>query len=176
MLSQAISELKGQPAAKEIEVRIYVPVNAFIPHNYISDETARLETYRRIAALRSLEEASEVKAALTDIYGTVPPVVKNLIDICRLKILASDIGITDISWQLNKLAVSGRFSDSSLSLFRANNPDLKVVCRPHNLIVFPVDREGILSWLFKLLDDIIPPLINPKSSFLDQTERKGTAE
>lgn len=176
MLHQAIAELKGQPPTEEIEVRICVPANAFIPRDYITDETARLETYRRIAAIRSSEEANEVEAGLADIYGDVPPVVKSLTDICRLKILASDIGIGDINWQLDKLTVSGRFSDPSFSLFRANNPHLNVVSRPHKLIIFPVDREGILNWLFKFLDDIIPALINAKSSFLGKNQGKGTIE
>ena len=52
MIGEAVSELKGDGPAEKPEVRVELPVNAHIPHDYVPGERLRLEAYTRIAGDR----------------------------------------------------------------------------------------------------------------------------
>jgi transcription-repair coupling factor (superfamily II helicase) len=53
LVSMAVDEAKGAPWQEEPEVRIDLPLEAYIPESYIADENVRLSAYRRIAGARS---------------------------------------------------------------------------------------------------------------------------
>ena len=53
MIGEAVNELKGDGPAEKPEVRVELPVNAHIPHDYVPGERLRLEAYTRIAAIDS---------------------------------------------------------------------------------------------------------------------------
>ena len=53
MIGEAVSELRGDGPAERPEVRVELPVNAHIPHDYVPGERLRLEAYTRIAAIDS---------------------------------------------------------------------------------------------------------------------------
>ena len=57
MIGEAVSELKGDGPAERPEVRVELPVNAHIPHDYVAGERLRLEAYTRIAAIDSPEDS-----------------------------------------------------------------------------------------------------------------------
>src|SRR2546423_11430894 len=54
------------------EVRVDLPVDAHIPHDYVPGERLRLEAYRKIAAARDAGELTAAVEELTDPYGTPP--------------------------------------------------------------------------------------------------------
>ena len=99
MIGEAVTELKGDGPAERPEVRIELPVNAHIPHDYVPGERLRLEAYTRIAAIDSAEDAAEVRDELADRYGPPPEPVENLLDVARLRARARRAGLTDITQQ-----------------------------------------------------------------------------
>jgi transcription-repair coupling factor (superfamily II helicase) len=99
MIGEAVTELKGDGPAERPEVRIELPVNAHIPHDYVPGERLRLEAYTRIAAIDSAEDAAEVRDELADRYGPPPEPVLNLLDVARLRARARRVGLTDITQQ-----------------------------------------------------------------------------
>ena len=99
MIGEAVSELKGDGPAERPEVRVELPVNAHIPHDYVAGERLRLEAYTRIAAIDSPEDAAEVRDELADRYGPPPEPVANLLDVARLRARARRAGLTDIVQQ-----------------------------------------------------------------------------
>ena len=72
MIGEAVSELRGDGPAERPEVRVELPVNAHIPHEYVPGERLRLEAYTRIAAIDSAEDLAAVRAELTDRFGPPP--------------------------------------------------------------------------------------------------------
>ena len=48
ILQQSVAELQGEPIAEEKELRIDLPVRAFVPPGWVAQESLRLELYRRI--------------------------------------------------------------------------------------------------------------------------------
>ncbi len=53
MIGEAVRELRGDGPAERAEVRVELPVDAHIPHDYVTGERLRLEAYTRIAAIES---------------------------------------------------------------------------------------------------------------------------
>jgi transcription-repair coupling factor (superfamily II helicase) len=99
MIGEAVSELRGGGPPARQEVRVELPVNAHIPHEYVPGERLRLEAYTRIAAIESDEDAAAVRDELTDRYGPPPVPVLNLLEVARLRERARRAGLTDITLQ-----------------------------------------------------------------------------
>src|SRR5205814_10253451 len=96
MIGEAVNELKGDGPAEKPEVRVELPVNAHIPHDYVPGERLRLEAYTRIAAIDSEADPAAVHAELTDRYGPPPEPVLSLLAVARLRSHAPRAGLTDI--------------------------------------------------------------------------------
>jgi transcription-repair coupling factor (superfamily II helicase) len=106
MIGEAVSELRGQGPAERPEVRIELPVDAHIPHDYVPGERLRLEAYTRIAAIDSADDIEAVRDELTDRYGPPPQPVINLLAVARLRAMARRAGLTDIAQQGNHIRFS----------------------------------------------------------------------
>jgi transcription-repair coupling factor (superfamily II helicase) len=97
MIGEAVSELKGDGPAEKTEVRVELPVNAHIPHEYVPGERLRLEAYTRIAAIDSEADVAAALDELTDRFGEPPEPVRNLLEVARLRTAARRAGLTDIT-------------------------------------------------------------------------------
>jgi transcription-repair coupling factor (superfamily II helicase) len=96
LLGEAVAEMKGEPIREEKEVRIDLPVKAFIPPDWVGQEALRLELYRKIGTARDHAELDQVRAEAEDRYGDLPPSVRTLFAVASLKITARDRGIDEI--------------------------------------------------------------------------------
>jgi transcription-repair coupling factor (superfamily II helicase) len=104
LLSEAVERAKGedvQEYGEECLVDLQVP--AHIPEEYIADLSQRLDIYRRIADIRTQEDAMDVTDELIDRFGDPPESVNGLIRIALLRNRASHLGIREIKQQGNKL-------------------------------------------------------------------------
>lgn len=98
LMREAVSELGGVPAPDpEPEVKVDLPVDAHLPHDWITDEGLRLQAYRRIAAIRNVHDVNDVKAELVDRYGKTPPPADRLIMLAAFKSMLRLWGITEVN-------------------------------------------------------------------------------
>ena len=104
LLSEAVSREKGEavPEYGE-ECLVDMQVEAHIPESYISDLNQRLDVYRRIADIRTKEDASDVTDELIDRFGEPPESVNGLIQVAMLRNLASRFGIREVKQQNSTL-------------------------------------------------------------------------
>jgi transcription-repair coupling factor (superfamily II helicase) len=106
LMAAAVDEAKGLPWRDEQEVRIDLPLNAFIPKDYIADENARLEAYRRVAAARGEEDIAEVRTELEDRYGSpLPPPVEGLFEVAGLRRVMIEAGVTEAATVARNLRI-----------------------------------------------------------------------
>ncbi|HET7013944.1 MAG TPA: transcription-repair coupling factor [Streptosporangiaceae bacterium] len=103
MIGEAVHEMRGDGAAERAEVRVELPVDAHIPHDYVPGERLRLEAYTAIAAIDSEADLKSVLDELTDRFGTPPTAVLNLLQVARLRFKARKAGLTDITQQGNHI-------------------------------------------------------------------------
>jgi transcription-repair coupling factor (superfamily II helicase) len=97
MVGEAVAEFKGTVEDEPAEVKVELPVDASLPHDYVPSERLRLDAYRRLAAAASDGDIAEVRAELVDRFGPVPPVVENLLAVASLRVLARRHGVTEIT-------------------------------------------------------------------------------
>ena len=98
LLSEAIDEEKGiEPKSAYNECSVDLNVNANIPENYITSLSARLEMYRKIADIKTLNDKMDVIDEFCDRFGEPPEEVLGLIDIALIKGAAERNKITEIS-------------------------------------------------------------------------------
>ncbi|MGK5731836.1 transcription-repair coupling factor [Streptomyces sp. URMC 124] len=105
MVGEAVADYRAsleggeeQPEAP-LEVKIELPVDAHVPHDYAPGERLRLQAYRAIASANSEEDIRAVREELTDRYGKLPEPVENLLLVAGLRMLARACGVSDITLQ-----------------------------------------------------------------------------
>lgn len=98
MLARAVSEEKGEISDKEPEQEclIDIQIQAHIPDDYIESVPQRLAAYRRIADIRTPDDADDVVDEFIDRYGDPPPCVEGLIRVALLRNTAISQGIYEI--------------------------------------------------------------------------------
>jgi transcription-repair coupling factor (superfamily II helicase) len=105
MVGEAVAEYKAGPdaAPPPAEVRVELPVDAHIPHEWLATERLRLEAYRRIAGIGSTPDAdaeaeiAAVRAELHDRYGALPEPVENLLAVARFRAHLRSFGLEEVT-------------------------------------------------------------------------------
>ena len=123
LLDEAVKEAQGQPqeANREIETRMDVHINAYLPQEYVSGDKQRLEVYKRIAGITTAAERDDVEEELVDRFGDEPVCVANLVSVAYLKAMCSRFGMERVVQQDG--AISMFFSPDAVldgvALFKA---------------------------------------------------------
>ena len=97
LLEDAVLEERGEAAQKEPECTADLTVTANINKDYVSSGEQRMDLYRRMAAIRTQEDADELLDEIVDRFGDPPKGVMNLIAIALLRARAAAAGITEIT-------------------------------------------------------------------------------
>ena len=103
LLGEAVAEMKGEPMPTELEVRIDLPVRAFVPPGWVGQESLRLELYRRVSTARDHAELDAIREETRDRFGTLPQEVETLFGIGSLRITCVRLGITEVSTFRNQV-------------------------------------------------------------------------
>ena len=104
MLGQAIAQAKGEPPAPDkSDCLVDINADAYLPEKYIPDAAGRIEAYKRIAAIETAEDATDVLDELIDRYGDPPRSVQGLVDISLIRVTAARAGINEIAQKGNAL-------------------------------------------------------------------------
>lgn len=103
LLQQAVSDLKGeaegiepQPYEQEKAVIIDLPIPSYIPEDWIPEMALRLQLYRRIASLKTLDEIEKMGQELRDRFGVLPKAVDGLLYQIQIKLMAENINATAV--------------------------------------------------------------------------------
>ena len=105
LLREAVAQLKGEPVPAEPELAIEIP--AFLPKEYIPDAFERVALYKRLLAVASEAELTELRAELIDRFGRYPAVVDNLLLIARVRLRARKLGLLRVQLQGDTATVVG---------------------------------------------------------------------
>jgi len=103
LLNEAVLEARGMEVPVRADCSADLAVAAAIPDRYIPSSEQRMDIYRRIASIRSEEEADDLTDELIDRFGDPPPGVNALIHVALLRGEAGRAGITDISQKQGSL-------------------------------------------------------------------------
>ncbi|MFI1824890.1 transcription-repair coupling factor [Streptomyces sp. NPDC020412] len=108
MVGEAVADYRaslegGVEEEPPLEVKIELPVDAHVPHDYAPGERLRLQAYRAIASVNTEDDIKAVREELTDRYGKLPEPVENLLLVAGLRMLARACGVSEIVLQGNNI-------------------------------------------------------------------------
>jgi transcription-repair coupling factor (superfamily II helicase) len=96
LLTEAVRELRGEPAATTVEPVVSVDVEGFLPEDYVPEVNQRLALYKRLAGAQADAEVADLRAELSDRFGPLPEPGQQLLDIVRIRVAARALGIERI--------------------------------------------------------------------------------
>ena len=97
LMEETLAEVSGKPAVRELETRILLSVDAFLPESYVAEEKQRMEMYKRVASIVTDDDRADVTDELIDRYGELPVPVEALLDVSQLRALCSRIGVSSVA-------------------------------------------------------------------------------
>ncbi len=97
MVTEAVGELRGEKPVEAVEIAIEVPGDAHLPDDYVLKETNRLEAYRRLASIETLDQLDDVRAEWLDRFGPIPPQAEALLQVGRLRVECVRTGVREIT-------------------------------------------------------------------------------
>ena len=168
LVGEAVQDFKGEGEQELSEVRIELPVEAHLPHDYIPSERLRLEIYKRLAEVRSDADVDAIDEELLDRYGEPPVPVISLLLVARFRARARQAGVGEVT-------IAGRnvrFAPVSLPESRVvrlqrlypkslvkPTVDTILVPRPQTAVIGgrPLDGIALLEWARGVIDTVIDP-------------------
>lgn len=97
LLNTAVKAEKGEVSETvEFDTQINCDIDAFIPDSYISNESQKLDAYKRISSIMNEEDHSDIQDELIDRFGELPKECENLLEIAKLRALGHQCYATEI--------------------------------------------------------------------------------
>ena len=179
MVAEAVTDyrrgLDGDAEPEQVDTTLDLPVDAYLPHDYVPAERLRLEAYRRLAAATDDAAVDAVAEDLRDRFGAgpdgqLPPQVSSLLDIARLRVFLRGYGLSDVSVQGKFLRLapvdlpeSARLRLERLYPKTVVKPSLGTVLVPlptapqaGRPIGGPVGDAELVAWVRTLVQTVLP--------------------
>ncbi|MDP3967147.1 MAG: transcription-repair coupling factor [Nocardioides sp.] len=175
LVGEAVAEFRGQTDDEPAEVRIDLPIDAHLPHDYVPSERLRLEMYKRLAEVRSEDDVVLLLAELVDRYGEPPAPVQSLLQVARFRGRARRAGLTEVTLQGKHVRFAPvELPDSrQVRLNRVYPKSLlkpgvrtMLVPRPSTAPVAgtPLRDEELLAWAHTVIDTVVDPANAPEAT------------
>jgi transcription-repair coupling factor (superfamily II helicase) len=97
ILQESMAEMKGEALPQETELRIDLPVKAFVPPGWVAQEALRLELYRRISLAADHATLEQIRTETLDRYGALPEQVETLFAIASLRVTCKALGVEEVT-------------------------------------------------------------------------------
>ena len=97
MLEDTVKLITGEIKEEPVETSVDIKVDAYIPSEYIEDESQKIEIYKKIASITNEEDVLDIRDELIDRYKDIPLAVQNLISISYIRSIAKELYVEDIS-------------------------------------------------------------------------------
>jgi transcription-repair coupling factor (superfamily II helicase) len=171
LVGEAVSEFKGEVPQEAVEMRVELPVEALLPHDYVPSERLRLDAYRRLASASTQEQIEGVRAELLDRFGPLPEVVETLLAVASVRVCAASLGITDVVAQGTMVRFAPWQLPDSLAVRMKRLHPQAIVKPALGQVLVPVPRTGgmgspalsgrpLLDWVATLLGEMAPAPTN----------------
>jgi transcription-repair coupling factor (superfamily II helicase) len=174
LVGEAVTAFRQQAGAGEgeqdeqlTEVRVDLPVDAHVPHDYVTGERLRLEVYRKIAEAGDRAALDLIVEELTDRYGEPPAAVRNLLAVAAFRQTCRGLGVGEVAAAGNQIRLGPvDLPDSAQLRLKRLHP--KATYKPAaRAVLVPRPVEGgriggaalrdteLLDWCAKLLRDLL---------------------
>ncbi|QDU08188.1 transcription-repair coupling factor [Gimesia aquarii] len=169
LLENACKKLKNEPIREHHHVAIDLPCTAFLPSDFIPPGRIKIEIYRKLSAVRSLEELSELEEEIQDRFGNIPNPACNLILLKELQILAQLWQVDSIRLEDHFAVLGYRDKNHMLALVKSNQNRIPIRIVDHKSAYIPlpssaVNVEAVMQELKSVLQQSFDLTYNPAPS------------
>ncbi len=155
MIRDAVSEARGEPALAVPDVRVEIPVPAYLPEGYVPDPAQRVRWYRQLAAAATPEAVGAVARGLAERHGDLPEEALALLGVARLRAMACEAGVSSVVVSRHKArvqrpALEDRAREAAAAIgavWSSRESALTLALRPGEAVVPAVERllDAILA-------------------------------
>ncbi len=139
MIEDAIAGLRGEKRRQEVNTRMEVRVDAYLPTEYVPTDKLRIDVYKRIATVNGTDTRREITDELIDRFGDIPKPVSALLDVAQLKGVCARLSIESVSVKQGRLLMQfGKNVTFDVDKF------LKLVAKYRNLRIEPSEKPVLI--------------------------------
>jgi transcription-repair coupling factor (superfamily II helicase) len=96
LVAEAVADARGFHVPEVVPINLDVPGEAHLPKEYVEADDARLEAYRRLAGVSTLEELNDLRIEWIDRYGALPLATVGLLELAQLRLVCLDLGVASV--------------------------------------------------------------------------------
>ena len=108
LVAEAVADAKGFHVPDVVPITLDVPGEAHLPKEYVEADDARLEAYRRLAGIGTIDELADLKGEWIDRYGAVPAPTVGLLELAELKLVCLGFDVTSVVVMPAKVGVRSK--------------------------------------------------------------------
>jgi transcription-repair coupling factor (superfamily II helicase) len=174
LVGEAVTAFRSAAGAGEgdeeeplAEVRVDLPVDAHVPHDYVTGDRLRLEAYRKIAEAPDMDAIGRVLDELVDRYGEPPTPVRNLLAVAAFRQRCRAMGVAEVAVAGNNIRIgpldlldSGQLKLRRLYPKAQYKPAAKLVTVPRpveggRIGGTPLRDVALLDWCATLIGNVV---------------------
>jgi transcription-repair coupling factor (superfamily II helicase) len=106
ILDDAIAEMSDTPDDTAPEVLLDLDYTGFIPNNYISDQSDKMEIYKKISSIQTELDLGQIVSELEDRFGPLPDEVNSLLSISELRIICKKLFVSSLREKKGQIKIT----------------------------------------------------------------------
>ena len=148
LLDEAIVELSEEDRDEPPEVYLELEYSGYIPDRYIKEPVEKMEVYKKIASISSVEELEGIFAELIDRFGPMPDEVQSLMSLAEIRILCKRLRISSLKERKGEVKVEfSRIADISIDkamrLIKESKGTVKPDPKHPNILMLQAGNIGL---------------------------------
>ncbi len=106
MLDDAVKELRGEAAPERQLPSVDLPVDAFVPADFVADPKQKIEIYKRLAVATDPADVQDLMDEVEDRFGPPPKPLENLFRVARIRLRGEEMDVAGIRKERDQLTVN----------------------------------------------------------------------
>lgn len=142
LLENAVRAMKRQPIREHRHVEVTLPISAYLPAEYVPEGRPKIEMYRKLSSVASLDQLAELKEEFRDRFGPLPDPAEKLFLVREIQLLAIRWQIHDIHLEPGYVMLGYRNPKLIEKLGRLSLTPLRIMDADDACLVLPPNLKG----------------------------------
>jgi transcription-repair coupling factor (superfamily II helicase) len=148
MLDEAVAQRQDEPREEYQEIILELEYSGFIPDEYITEATEKMEIYKRIASVTTDEELASLNQEIYDRFGPLPDEVHSLLSLSEIKIVCRKLKIGSLRerkglCRVEFLKMKDLPFDKAMRLIKESAGKVKSLPNAPNMLIIDTGRVGL---------------------------------
>lgn len=146
LLEEAVKEVQGNPVKKKIPTIVDINITAYIDEDWVKDKEQKMIEYKRLSDVKSLRELELISLEWKDRFGKIPQETENLINLIKIRLLATEVGIESIRQMPDGIRIATPYTQAEWGFITKSLP--KEILKKFRYNKAPATVSGITSYIF----------------------------